>query len=79
MIHVHIVKSKKILRAYIQVCSLIDHIYIQQDFLITIKICDLNSSLTPFVSSFRRPTVWNKLFTESERSYADNVVFKTKI
>ena len=35
-IDVHIVKSKKILRTFMQVCSLIDHKYIQQDFLITV-------------------------------------------
>ena len=73
------VKSSIISRAFNQVFSLIDHIYLTRFSDNNFKICDFNLKMTRFAIGFKGQTIRNKFPTETEMSYTSIALFKNKI
>ena len=59
--------------------SLIDPLYSTRLSDNNFKICDFNLKMTCFAIGYRAPTIWNKLFMESEKAYTSIDVFKNKM
>ena len=70
------VKNSITPRVFIQVFSLIDHLYPTRFSDNKFKICDFNLKMRRFATGFRVPTIWNKFLTESEKRYTSIDVFK---
>ena len=73
------VENNIIPSAFNQVFSLIDYLHPTRFSDNCFKICDFNSKLACLAIGFRGPAIWNKLLTESEKSYIGTDVFKNNI